>query len=208
MNYLNLSKSQILILDFIKEQIYLKGYPPSIREICLEVGLKSTSTVHSHLNTLEKLGYIKKDPTKPRAIEVLDKRDYENKPDFVKIPILDNLVQGSYVFDKINIKKYMHFPSDLIKEDNRFILKVKGNSMKNENIIDGDLVIARRQHMAENNQIVVALVHKEYLTVKKLEQDNDIIKLKSENDNIDPIILTKQDVDIVGLVVGVFRNFM
>lgn len=209
MEYLDLSKNQKLILEVIKEQIALKGYPPSVRELCLAVGLKSTSTVHSHLSKLEKCGYIKRDATKPRAIEVLNQNkysvDYGNQYDIIQVPVIDNIVCSSSILDKRNIKEYIQLPSNLLTGDTNFILKVKGNSMINASILDGDFIIANKQYSAENNQIVVAIVHKEYVTVKKFEKDGNTITLKCENNNMDPIVLNSKDVEIVGILTGVLR---
>lgn len=209
MSYFDLSSKQILILEFIKEQIALKGYPPSVRETCLAVGLKSTSTVHSHLNKLERCGYIKRDATKPRAIEVLDQNkyevNYESQPEILPIPLVGQVTAGIPILAKQNIEEYISLPANLVKGSDNFILKIKGDSMINAGIFNNDFVVVDKQYRADNNQIVVALVHNEYATVKRFEQDGDIVKLKPENDFMDPIVLNSKHVEIIGIVTGVFR---
>lgn len=209
MSYFDLSSKQIMILEFIKEQIALKGYPPSVRETCLAVGLKSTSTVHSHLNKLERCGYIKRDATKPRAIEVLDQNkyevNYEAQPEILPIPLVGQVTAGIPILAKQNIEEYISLPANLVKGSDNFILKIKGDSMINAGIFNNDFVVVDKQYRADNNQIVVALVHNEYATVKRFEQDGDIVKLKPENDFMDPIVLNSKHVEIIGIVTGVFR---
>lgn len=209
MSYFDLSSKQIMILEFIKEQIALKGYPPSVRETCLAVGLKSTSTVHSHLNKLERCGYIKRDATKPRAIEVLDQNkyevNYESQPEILPIPLVGQVTAGIPILAKQNIEEYISLPANLVKGSDNFILKIKGDSMINAGIFNNDFVVVDKQYRADNNQIVVALVHNEYATVKRFEQDGDIVKLKPENDFMDPIVLNSKHVEIIGIVTGVFR---
>lgn len=207
--YLDLSNKQILILEFIKEQIALKGYPPAVREICDAVGLKSTSTVHSHLNKLEKLGYIRKDPTKPRAIEVLD----QNKPvlmsqfsqEILNLPLVGQITAGEPILAEQNVEEHIPLPINLVKGKDNFILKVKGDSMINAGILNGDYVIVDKTSIASNAQIVVALIHKEYATVKTFYKEEDKIRLQPENDFMDPIILNLKDVEVIGVVTGVFR---
>lgn len=209
MSYFDLSSKQIRILEFIKDQIALKGYPPSVRETCLAVGLKSTSTVHSHLNKLERCGYIKRDATKPRAIEVLDQNkyevNYEAQPEILPIPLVGQVTAGIPILAKQNIEEYISLPANLVKGSDNFILKIKGDSMINAGIFNNDFVVVDKQYRADNNQIVVALVHNEYATVKRFEQDGDIVKLKPENDFMDPIVLNSKHVEIIGVVTGVFR---
>lgn len=208
--YLDLSNKQVAILEFIKEQIALKGYPPSVREMCIAVGLKSTSTVHSHMNKLEKLGYIRRDPTKPRAIEVLDSNKYEvaNKglnQEIISLPLVGQITAGSPILAKQNIEEYIHLPANLIKGSDNFVLKVKGDSMINAGILNGDYVIVDKKNVAFSSQIVVALIHKEYATVKRFFREGDFIRLQPENEFMDPIILAAKDVELVGVVTGVFR---
>lgn len=208
--YLDLSSKQVAILEFIKEQIALKGYPPSVREMCVAVGLKSTSTVHSHMNKLEKLGYIRRDPTKPRAIEVLDsnKHEVENQgfnQEILNLPLVGQITAGSPILAKQNVEEYIPLPANLIKGSDNFVLKVKGDSMVNSGILDGDYVIVDKKNVASNSQIVVALIHKEYATVKRFFREGDFIRLQPENEFMDPIILGVKDVELVGVVTGVFR---
>ncbi|MDK2561951.1 transcriptional repressor LexA [Romboutsia sedimentorum] len=207
--YLDLSSKQVMILEFIKEQIALKGYPPSVRETCTAVGLKSTSTVHSHLNKLEKQGYIRRDATKPRAIEVLDSNKIEDafgrKQEILQLPLVGQITAGAPILARQNIEEYIPLPANLVKGSDNFILKVKGDSMINAGILNGDYVIVDRKHSASNSEIVVALIHKEYATVKRFEQDEDIVRLRPENDFMEPIVLNAKDVEVIGIVTGVFR---
>ncbi len=207
--YLDLSSKQVMILEFIKEQIALKGYPPSVRETCTAVGLKSTSTVHSHLNKLEKQGYIRRDATKPRAIEVLDSNKIEDafgrKQEILQLPLVGQITAGAPILARQNIEEYIPLPANLVKGSDNFILKVKGDSMVNAGILNGDYVIVDRKHSASNSEIVVALIHKEYATVKRFEQDEDIVRLRPENDFMESIVLNAKDVEVIGIVTGVFR---
>jgi repressor LexA len=207
--YLDLSSKQVMILEFIKEQIALKGYPPSVRETCTAVGLKSTSTVHSHLNKLEKQGYIRRDATKPRAIEVLDSNKIEDafgrKQEILQLPLVGQITAGAPILARQNIEEYIPLPANLVKGSDNFILKVKGDSMINAGILNGDYVIVDRKPSASNSEIVVALIHKEYATVKRFEQDEDVVRLRPENDFMEPIVLNAKDVEVIGIVTGVFR---
>lgn len=208
MNYIDLNSRQILILEFIKIQISSKGYPPSVREICNAVGLKSTSTVHMHLNKLEKLGYIKKDATKPRTIEVLDKTGIESSlptPEMINLPLIGQVTAGMPILAKENIEDYITLPANLVKGSNNFLLKVKGNGMINIGILNGDFIIVDRKNTASNGDHVVALVHNEYVTVKTFERNEDAISLISQNDFIEPIVLNYKNVQIIGIITGVFR---
>lgn len=207
--YLDLSSKQIMILEFIKEQNMLKGYPPSVREICTAVGLKSTSTVHSHLNKLEKQGYIRRDPTKPRAIEVLggDRFDQASglNQEILNLPLVGQITAGEPILAEQNIEEYIPLPSTLVKGKDNFVLKVKGESMMNAGILDGDYVVVDKTSTATNSQIVVALVNKDSATVKRFFREDDHIRLQPENDFMEPIILENSQVDIIGIVTGVFR---
>ena len=204
--YLDLSPKQVLILEFIKEQIAIKGYPPSVRETCDAVGLKSTSTVHSHLNKLEKYGYIRRDPTKPRAIEVLDGSKMTFNQQILSLPLVGQVTAGQPILAKENIEEYIPFPANFIKGNDNFVLKIKGDSMINSGILNGDYVIVDRKNTSANGEIVVALIHKEYATVKRFfNEDNDMIRLQPENDFLDPIMLSHKDVEVIGIVTGVFR---
>lgn len=207
--YLDLSDKQILILEFIKSQLVEKGYPPAVREICNAVGLKSTSTVHSHLNKLEKLGYIRRDPTKPRAIEVLggasDNVSGLNQ-EILNLPVVGQITAGEPILAEQNIEEYIPLPANLVKGSNNFILKVKGESMIKAGILDKDYVVVDKGNIASNSQIVVALINGESATVKRyFREDNDTVRLQPENDYMSPIILEAKNVEIVGIVTGVFR---
>ena len=208
-----LSNKQLMILEFIKEQLLAKGYPPSVREICQAVGLKSTSTVHSHLNKLEKLGYIRRDPTKPRAIEILDGGNvFANNnntvmQEMINLPLVGQVTAGDPILAQQNIQEYIQLPAQHIKGTDTFLLKVKGESMINAGILDNDYVVVDKGATASNSQIVVALVNKESATVKRFFKEGNNVRLQPENDFMDPIILNERDVEIVGTVTGVFRVF-
>lgn len=207
--YLDLTNKQIMILEFIKDQLTLKGYPPSVREICAAVDLRSTSTVHSHLNKLEKLGYIRRDATKPRAIEVLNGNKSEGvnglNQEIIHLPLIGQITAGEPIFAEQNIEEYLPLPANLVVGKENFILKVKGESMVNCGILDGDFVIVDKASTASNSQIVVALVRQESATVKRFFREDNHIRLQPENDYMEPIILDPSDVNIIGHVKGVFR---
>ncbi|MBP3905565.1 MAG: transcriptional repressor LexA [Peptostreptococcaceae bacterium] len=207
--YLDLTNKQIMILNFIKDQLTLKGYPPSVREICAAVDLRSTSTVHSHLNKLEKLGYIRRDATKPRAIEVLDGNKSESvnglNQEVLHLPVIGQITAGEPIFAEQNIEEYIPLPANLVVGTENFILKVKGDSMINCGILNGDYVIVDKASTATNSQIVVALVGQESATVKRFFREDNHIRLQPENDFMEPIILDPSEVNIVGHVKGVFR---
>ena len=201
-----------MILEFIKEQQSEKGYPPSVREICNAVGLKSTSTVHSHLKTLEELGYIRRDPTKPRAIEVLNTNSTDDvtgmNQEIIHIPVVGQITAGEPILAQQNIEEYIPLPSILVNGNDNFILKVKGESMINAGILNKDYVIVDKINYADNGQIVVALINGEHATVKRFFKENKMVRLQPENDFMDPIILDEKNIEIIGIVRGVFRNLM
>lgn len=207
--YLDLTNKQIMILEFIKDQLTQKGYPPSVREICAAVDLRSTSTVHSHLNKLEKLGYIRRDATKPRAIEVLDSNKGEGanglNQEVLHLPVLGQITAGEPIFAEQNIEEYIPLPANFIVGKDNFILKVKGESMINAGILDGDYVIVDKATTAYNSQIVVALVRQDSATVKRFFKEENHIRLQPENEFMEPIILDPSEVSILGHVRGVFR---
>ncbi|EQK42819.1 repressor LexA [[Clostridium] bifermentans ATCC 638] len=207
--YLDLTNKQILILEFIKDQLTQKGYPPSVREICAAVDLRSTSTVHSHLNKLEKLGYIRRDATKPRAIEVLDSNKGEGvnglNQEVLHLPVIGQITAGEPIFAEQNIEEYIPLPANFIVGKDNFILKVKGESMINAGILDGDYVIVDKSNTAYNSQIVVALVREDSATVKRFFKEENHIRLQPENEFMEPIILDPSEVSILGHVRGVFR---
>lgn len=199
-----ISSKQQEIIEFIKSEINRKGYPPSVREIGKAVGLKSTSTVHGHLSRLEKKGYIRRDPTKPRAIEVLN-NDTKEYNDVIKLPVIGRVTAGSPILAVENIDEYYSIPRDLVAgyEGESFILKVRGESMINAGILDGDYIVVRRQSFADNGDIIVALIGDE-ATVKRFFKESDHIRLQPENASMKPIIV--DDVVVLGKVVGVIRK--
>lgn len=206
--YLDLTNKQISVLNFIKEHFKQKNYPPTVREICVAVGLSSPSSVHAHLNKLEKLGYIKRNPDIPRGIEVCD--DLHDKikidEDLVKLPLVGQITAGMPILAEQNIEEYIPLPHNLIKGSDNFILKVKGDSMINAGILDGDFVVVDRKNTASNSQIVAALINKDSATIKRFfKEEDNIIRLQPENDEMSPIILNENEVDIIGIITGVFR---
>lgn len=190
------------ILEYIKETILKKGYPPAVREICEAVHLKSTSSVHSHLETLEEKGYIRRDPTKPRTIEIIDDCFNLTRRDVVNVPILGTVAAGQPLYAEENIENYYPIPSDLLPNAETFMLKVRGNSMINVGILEGDQIIVEHCPTAQNGEIVVALVD-DSATVKRFFKENGHYRLQPENDTMDPIIV--EHVEILGKVIGLFR---
>lgn len=202
--YPDLSVRQSKILEFIKQEIRKKGYPPAVREIGEAVGLLSSSTVHGHLQTLEDKGYIRRDPTKPRAIEILDSSsDLLEAKKVVHIPVVGRVTAGQPILAVENIEGTFPLPADLVRQDNVFMLKVQGESMIGAGILDGDFIIVRQQNEARNGEIVVALIGDE-ATVKRFFKERTLIRLQPENSSMEPIY--SQDVSILGKVVGVFRT--
>lgn len=204
MAYGKITAKQREILEYIKNTILNKGYPPAVREICVAVQLKSTSSVHSHLEALEKNGYIRRDPTKPRAIEIMDENFNLTRREVVNVPVIGSVAAGQPILAVENIESYFPIPSDMIPNRETFMLKVKGESMVNAGILAGDKVLVQKQHTAENGEIVVALVD-DSATVKTFYKEDDFIRLQPENDEYDPIIVP--DCTILGKVFGVFRLF-
>ncbi len=202
MAYGKISAKQQEILEYIKETILKKGYPPAVREICEAVSLKSTSSVHSHLETLEENGYIRRDPTKPRAIEILDDHFNLTRREVANIPLIGSVAAGQPILAQENIENYFPVPVDLIPNQETFILKVKGESMINAGILDGDHIIVAQQETADNGDIVVALLD-DSATVKRFYREDSQIRLQPENDTMEPIYAT--DVQILGKVVGLLR---
>ncbi len=199
-----ISAKQQQILEFIKEEILKKGYPPAVREICEAVHLKSTSSVHSHLETLEKNGYIRRDPTKPRAIEIVDDSFQMVRREMASIPIIGTVAAGQPILAQQNIEGYFPVPTDVLPPGETFILNVKGDSMINAGIFEGDQLFIQKCNTARNGDIVVALVD-DSATVKTFYKENGHIRLQPENDTMEPIIV--QDCAILGKVFGVFRIF-
>lgn len=199
-----ISNKQKEILEYIKQEILNKGYPPAVREICEAVDLKSTSSVHSHLETLEKNGYIRRDPTKPRAIEIIDDNFNLTRREVVNVPIIGSVAAGQPILAVENIENYFPIPTEFMPNTETFMLKVKGESMINVGIYDGDKILVQQQSDARNGDIVVALVD-DSATVKTFYKENGYIRLQPENDTMDPIIV--EDCQILGKVFGVFRLF-
>ena len=190
------------ILEYIKEMILKKGYPPAVREICEAVHLKSTSSVHSHLESLEKNGYIRRDPTKPRTIEILDDDFALTRRELVNVPVIGTVAAGVPILAEQNIEDYLPIPAEILPNKEVFMLKVKGNSMIEAGIYNGDKVIVAKQPNAENCDKVVALVD-DSATVKTFYKENGHFRLQPENSSMDPIILDQ--VEILGKVIGLFR---
>lgn len=204
MAYGKITAKQKEILEYIKSEILKKGYPPAVREICEAVHLKSTSSVHSHLETLEKNGYIRRDPTKPRAIEIMDDSFQMVRHEMVSIPIIGTVAAGLPILAEQNIEGYFPIPSEMVPSGESFVLKVKGDSMINAGIFNGDSIFVNACNTAENGDTVVALVD-DSATVKTFYKENGHIRLQPENDTMEPIIL--DNVDILGKVYGVFRLY-
>ena len=203
MAYGKISAKQQEILEYIKDEILHKGYPPAVREICQAVNLKSTSSVHSHLETLEKNGYIRRDPTKPRAIEIMDDTFNLNRREMVNVPILGNVAAGEPLFAEENIEDYFPIPAEMVPNSEVFMLHVRGESMINVGILDGDNVLVQQQSTAKDGEMVVALVE-DSATVKTFYKEDGYIRLQPENDYMDPIIVHDQ-LQILGKVIGVYR---
>ena len=199
-----ITKKQEEILNYIKDEILERGFPPAVREICQAVGLKSTSSVHSHLESLEKNGYIRRDSTKPRAIEILDESFNMLRREMVNVPVVGTVAAGQPILAEQNIDSYFPIPSEYMPNEQSFILKVKGESMVNAGILDGDSVLVMQQTTARNGDIVVALIE-DSATVKTYYKENGHYRLQPENDTMDPIIV--DDCKILGKVFGVFRFF-
>ena len=199
-----ISKKQLEILEYIKTQILERGFQPAVREICEAVNLKSTSSVHSHLETLEKNGYIRRDPTKPRAIEILDDNFNLTRREMVNVPIVGQVAAGEPILAQQNIENYFPIPVEFMPNRQTFLLKVKGESMINAGILDGDMVLVEETPAASNGDMVVAMVD-DGATVKTFYKEEGIFRLQPENDFMDPIIV--KEVTILGKVIGVFRFF-
>ncbi len=204
MSYGKITAKQEEILEYIKQQILQKGYPPAVREICEAVRLKSTSSVHSHLETLEKNGYIRRDPTKPRAIEILDDAFRLTRREVVNVPMVGSVAAGQPILAVENIENYFPIPSEFMPNQQVFMLHVKGDSMINAGIFDGDNILVRQQTTASNGDMVVALVD-DSATVKTFYKEDGHYRLQPENDHMDPILV--DEVSILGVVFGVFRFF-
>ncbi|MFU0791046.1 transcriptional repressor LexA [Cerasibacillus sp. JNUCC 74] len=202
-----LSKRQQMILDYIKEEVMNKGYPPSVREIAKAVGLASSSTVHGHLARLEDKGYIRRDPTKPRAIEILDLGEDASihKEEARYVPVIGKVTAGLPITAVENIEEFLPIPANSSSpDDNLFVLVIEGESMIEAGILDGDMVIVKQQNIAENGDIVVAMTTENEATVKRFFKEKDHFRLQPENSMMDPLIY--KEVTILGKVIGLYRN--
>lgn len=204
MGYGKISSKQQEILDYIKKEILKRGYPPAVREICEAVNLKSTSSVHSHLETLEKNGYIRRDPTKPRAIEICDDNFQMVRTEMVSLPVIGHVAAGTPILAEENVESYFPIPAEMVPRGESFILNVKGDSMINAGIFSGDQIFVNSCNTAQNGDMVVALID-DSATVKTFYKEEGHIRLQPENDTMDPIIV--DDCQILGKVFGVFRFF-
>ena len=197
-----ITPKQQQVLDFIKDSIVKKGYPPTVRDICVAVNLSSTSSVHAHLATLEKNGFIRRDPTKPRAIEILDDSFNVMRQEMTSIPVIGTVAAGLPILAQQNIDGYFPLPVEYVPNAETFVLKVKGESMINVGIYDGDSIFVECCNTARNGDIVVALID-DSSTVKTFYKENGHVRLQPENDSMEPIIVP--DCQILGKVFGVFR---
>lgn len=198
-----ISERQQQILEFIKSEVETKGYPPSVREIGDAVGLQSSSTVHGHLRKLEELEYIRRDPSKPRAIEILGDQNGP-KVRAIEVPVLGRVTAGAPILAVENIEEYYPIPQDFVDHEDVFMLRIKGESMIEAGILDGDYVLVESKNTAQNGEIVVALVGEEEATVKRFFHEGTYVRLQPENSTMEPILV--DDVLILGKVIGVFRR--
>ena len=205
MSYGKITQKQTEILEYIKQEILKKGYPPTVRDICNAVNLKSTSSVHAHLETLEKNGYIRRDPTKPRAIEIIDDSFNLSRREFVNVPMVGRVAAGEPILATENIDNYFPIPSEFVPNNEVFMLEIKGESMINAGIFDGDWIVVEKRDSARNGEIVVALVD-DSATVKTFYKEDGHIRLQPENDNLAPIIVP--DCKILGKVISLYRRFV
>ena len=205
MPYGKISPKQAEILEYIKNEIINRGFPPTVRDICDAVNLKSTSSVHSHLETLERNGYIRRDPTKPRAIEIVDDNFNLTRRELVNVPVVGRVAAGEPILAVENVENYFPIPAEFMPNSQTFILNVRGESMVNAGILDGDQILVQQQSTAENGEIVVALID-DSATVKTFYKEDGYYRLQPENDAMEPIIV-KGELQILGKVIGVFRFF-
>ena len=205
MPYGKISPKQAEILDYIKNEIINRGFPPTVRDICDAVNLKSTSSVHSHLETLERNGYIRRDPTKPRAIEIVDDNFNLARRELVNVPVVGRVAAGEPILAVENVENYFPIPAEFMPNSQTFMLNVKGESMVNAGILDGDQILVQQQSTAENGEIVGALID-DSATVKTFYKEDGYYRLQPENDAMEPIIV-QGELQILGKVIGVFRFF-
>ena len=203
MNQGKITSKQQEILEYIKNTILKKGSPPTVREICEAVRLKSTSSVHSHLETLERNGYIRRDPTKPRAMEILDDTFGLTRREMVQVPMIGTVAAGQPILAEENIEDYFPIPAELLPNSQTFMLRIKGNSMINVGIFDGDQVIVEQTSTADNGDIIVALID-DSATVKRFYKEDGHYRLQPENDEMDPIIVS--ELNVLGKVIALFRR--
>ena len=204
MSQSKISAKQKEILEYIKSEIINRGYPPAVREICEAVKLKSTSSVHSHLETLEKNGFIRRDPTKPRAIEIMDDSFALTRREIVNVPLVGTVTAGQPILAVENIEGYFPLPAEDLPNHEVFMLNVKGDSMINAGIFNGDKILVQKQPTAENGEKVVALLD-DSVTVKTFYKENGHFRLQPENDTMDPIIV--DNLSIIGKVIGLYRRY-
>lgn len=200
-----ISPKQREILDYIEQEILNRGYPPSVREICDAVHLKSTSSVHAHLEKLEKNGYIRRDPSKPRAIEIMDESFNQTHTEAASLPVVGKVAAGTPITAVENIDFYFPIPTDQVPSGENFILRVQGTSMINIGIMDGDYILVHQQNTANNGDVIVALID-DSATVKTFYQEDGYVRLQPENDEMEPIIVDR-DLSILGKVFGVYRFY-
>ncbi|MDR0271863.1 MAG: transcriptional repressor LexA [Clostridiales bacterium] len=199
-----LTVKQQTVLDYLKSEIKRNGYPPTVREICDAVGLSSTSTVHAHLETLERKGYIRRSPAKNRSTEILEEDFYNNARELVNVPIVGRVAAGIPILANENIEDTFPIPIDYVKNDTCFMLHVKGDSMIDEGILDGDLVLVRQQQDANDGDIIIALLE-DSATVKTFYRDGEFIRLDPANSAFKPIIV--RECDVLGKVIGLYRRY-
>ncbi len=204
MSQSKISAKQREILEYIKSEIINRGYPPAVREICEAVKLKSTSSVHSHLETLEKNGFIRRDPTKPRAIEIMDDNFALTRREIVNVPLVGTVTAGQPILAVENIEGYFPLPAEDLPNHEVFMLNVKGDSMINAGIFNGDKILVQKQPTAENGEKVVALID-DSVTVKTFYKEKGHFRLQPENDTMDPIIV--DNLSIIGKVIGLYRRY-
>ncbi len=197
-----ITSKQQEILQYIKDTILGKGYPPTVRDICEAVHLKSTSSVHSHLETLERNGFIRRDPTKPRAMEILDDTFGLTRREMVQVPVIGTVAAGQPILAEENVEDYFPVPANMLPNSQTFMLRVKGESMINAGILKGDQIIVEQTSDARNGDIVVALIE-DSATVKRFYKEEGHYRLQPENDAMEPIIVS--ELNILGKVVGLFR---
>lgn len=207
MSYGKISAKQLEILEYIKDSILHRGYPPAVREICEAVNLKSTSSVHSHLETMERNGYIRRDPTKPRAIEIIDDNFNLTRRELVNVPIIGTVTAGEPVLAVENIEGYFPISPEFVHNKETFMLKVKGESMKNAGIFSGDFILVEQTPVALDGEIIVALLD-DSVTVKRFYKEEKQIRLQPENEKMEPIYVSDDEpFSVVGKVIGLFRTF-